>query len=134
MARDAAGGVHGALSARLTLPMTVEDVEALACRSAVVFTLEPGLSEVVFEGDSETIMKALNLAFPCLSSFGHIIEDVKTLALNFASASFVHVKRKGNAVADRLAKAAKCIPCPHFWSDLPCNVKQLVTDDSMFVD
>ena len=93
------------------------------------------LSEVVFEGDSETITKALNSALPCLSPFGHIIDDVKTLALNFVSASFVHVKRQVNAVADRLAKAAKCIPCPHIWSDdLPCNVQQLVTDDSISVD
>ncbi|XP_030958507.1 uncharacterized protein LOC115980400 [Quercus lobata] len=74
--RDAAGVVHGALSNRFTLPMNVEDVEALACRSAVVFALELGLREVVFEGDSDTITKALNLALSCLSSFGHIIDDV----------------------------------------------------------
>ena len=108
-----------------TLSMTVEDMEALACRSAVVLTSELGLSEVVFEGNSETITKDLNSALPCLSSFGHIIDDVKTLALNFASASFVHT----------FGKTAKCIPCPHFWSDdLPCNLKQLVTDESISVD
>ena len=79
--------------------------------------------------------KALNSALPCLSSFGHIIDDVKTLALNFVLASFVHVKRQGNAMVDRLAKAEKCILCPHIWSvDLPCNVLQLETDDSIFVN
>ena len=133
--RDAAGGVCGALSDRYTLPMNVEDIEALACRAAVVFALELGLREVVFEGDSKIITKAFNSALPCLSSFCHIIDDVKTLALNFVSASFVHVKRQGNAVVDRLAKTAKCIPCPHIWSvDLPCNVQQLVIDDSISVD
>ena len=133
--RDAAGVVCGALLSRFTLPMNVEDVEALACRSAVVFSLELGLREVVFEGDSGTITKALNLALPCLSSFGHIIDDVKTLALNFVSANFVHVKRQGNAMVDRLAKAAKCIPCPDTWLvDLPCNVQQLVIDESISVD
>ena len=74
--------------------MNVEDVKALACRLAVVFALELGLCEMAFEGDSETITTALNSALPCLSSFGHIIDDVKTLALNFVSASFVHVKRQ----------------------------------------
>ena len=39
--------------------MNVEDVEALACRLAVVFALELGLCEMVFEGDSETITKGL---------------------------------------------------------------------------
>lgn len=66
---------------------------------------------------------------------GHIIDDIKTLALNFVAASFVHVKRQGNSVADRLAKTAKCIPCPHIWSvDLPCNVKQLVNADIISVE
>lgn len=62
--RDAAGRVHGALSNRFILPLNVEDVEALACRSAVVFALELGLREVVFEGSSETITNALNSASP----------------------------------------------------------------------
>ena len=46
--KDASEWVQGALSNRLTLPMTVEDVEALACRTAVVYALELGLEEVVW--------------------------------------------------------------------------------------
>ena len=57
--RDVAGVVRGALSNQFTLPMNVEDVKALACRLAVVFALELGLCEMVFEGDSETITKGL---------------------------------------------------------------------------
>ena len=67
---------------------------------------------MVFEGDSETITTAINSGSPCYSSFGHILDDVKALVLNFVSATFVHVKRQGNAVADKLAKASKTIPCP----------------------
>nr|POE90904.1 hypothetical protein CFP56_58499 [Quercus suber] len=133
--RYGAGVVRGALSDKFTLPMNVEDVKALACKLVVVFTLELGLREVVFEGDSETITKAINSALKCLSSFGHLIDDVKTLALNFVSAIFANVKRQGNTVANILAKTAKCIPCPHIWSvDLSCNVQQLVTIDSISVD
>ena len=52
------------------------------------------------------------------------LEDVKALALNFVLATFVHVKRQGNAVADKLAKASKTIPCPHFWSNgIPSDVQ-----------
>ena len=57
--RDAAGVVRGALSDKFTLPMNVEDVEALACKLVVVFALELGLREMVFEGESETITKGL---------------------------------------------------------------------------
>ncbi|XP_050252029.1 uncharacterized protein LOC126698687 [Quercus robur] len=118
VARDADGRVRGALSDKTVLPGTVEEVEAIAY--------------VVFEGDSESITTAINSGTPCYSSFGHILEDVKALALNFVSATFIHVKRQGNAVADRLAKAAKNIPCPHVWSnDIPSDVQQLVIHDSI---
>ena len=89
----------------------------------------------MFEGDFEKITKALNSASPCLSSFVHIIDDDKSLALNFVSVSFIHVKRQGNAMADKLAKAAKFSPCPHFWlDDIPSDVQRLVLADKRFVD
>jgi len=54
------------------------------------------------------------------------------LALNFVSATFIHVKRQGNAVAVKLAKAAKNIPCPHVWSnDIRSDVQQLVIHDNI---
>ena len=71
----------------------------------------------MFEGDSETIIKALNLDSSCLSPFGHIAENARALTLNFVSFCFSHVKRQGNAVADKLAKLAKHSPCPRYWSD-----------------
>ena len=106
------GRVCGALSDKTVLPVTVKEVEAIACRKAIPFAIQLGLANVVFEGDSETITSAINLGSPCYSSFGHILDDVKTLALNFVSATFVHVKRQGNVVADKLAKASKTIPYP----------------------
>ena len=79
---------------------------------------------MVFEGDSETITTAINSGSPCYSLFGHILEDVKALALKFVSATFVNVKRQGNVVAHKLAKASKTIPCPHFWSNgIPSDVQ-----------
>ena len=50
---------------RITLPPTVDDVEALECRRAISFALEIGLQNVVFEGDSNTVisyLKELRLA------------------------------------------------------------------------
>ena len=122
--RDADGRVCGALSDRTVLPGIVEEVEAIACRKAVRFALHLGLADVVFEGDSETITTAINSGSPCYSSFGHILDEVKKLALNFVSASFVHVKRQGNAVADKLATASKTYLVPMFGrmtSQVMCN-------------
>ncbi|KAL0000349.1 hypothetical protein SO802_014130 [Lithocarpus litseifolius] len=92
--RNSSGQVIGALSDRIHLPSAVDDVEAIACRRAISFALEIGVEEVVFEGDSETIIKALNSDSSCLSSFGYVVEDIRALALNFASCVFSHVKRR----------------------------------------
>nr|XP_023896666.1 uncharacterized protein LOC112008569 [Quercus suber]POE55647.1 hypothetical protein CFP56_44752 [Quercus suber] len=131
--RNSSGQVIGALSDKIHLPSTVDDIEAIACRSAISFALEISVEEVVFEGDSETIIKALNSDSSCLSPFGHVIEDIRALALNFASCVFSYVKRQGNAVVDKLAKLAKYSPCPSYWSDgIPCDVQNLVVTDRSF--
>ena len=110
----------------------MEEVEAIACRKVVRFAIQLGLANVVFEGDSETITSAINLGSPCYSSFGHILYVVKALALNFVSATFVHVKREGNAIVDKLAKASKTIPCPHvLLNDIPSDVQHIVIHDSI---
>ena len=65
------------------LPGTVEEVEAIACKEAVRFALQLGLADMVFEGESKSITNAINSGTSCYSSFGHILDDVKALALNF---------------------------------------------------
>ena len=130
--RNSNGEVIGALSESYFLPATVEDVEAIACRKAISFAINLGLENVVFEGDSETIIKALNSDFTCLTSFGHIIDDARTLALCFDTFSFMHVKRSGNAVADKLAKLAKYSHSQVWYDDIPYDVKQLALVDISF--
>ena len=41
--RDFAGQIIGSLLKRIVLPLTVDDVEALACQRAIAFALEIGL-------------------------------------------------------------------------------------------
>ena len=43
----------------ILLPTSVEMVEVLATRSAIGFAQELSLNQVIFEGDLETIIKAL---------------------------------------------------------------------------
>ena len=82
--RNSNGEVIGALSESYSPPTTVEDVEAIACRKALSFAINLGLENVVFEGDSKTI----DSDFTCLTSFCHIVDDARTLALFFDTFSF----------------------------------------------
>ena len=131
--RNSDGQVIGTLSDKINLPASVNDVEALACRKAISFALELGVENVVLERDSETIIQALNADSTCASSFGHIIKDIRVLALDFDSICFSHVKRQGNTVANSLAKLAKFSLCPSFWTDgLPRDIHNLVVADRCF--
>ena len=52
--------------------------------------------------------------------------------LCFNSFSCIHVKRSGNAVADKLAKLAKYSHSKVWYDDIPYDVKQLVLVDKSF--
>ena len=74
---------------------------------AIIFILEIGLQDVVFKGDSEVIIKHLKAYQPCLTAFGHIIEEARALSAKLRKASFSHTRHKGNNVVDKLTKLAK---------------------------
>ena len=96
---------------------SVDDLEALAWRRSVIFAIELGLQEVIFEGDSEVVYKHLTTTSPSLASFGHLTNETQKLVSQFLFASFSHVKRSGNTVADKLAKLAKKISTPQIWRE-----------------
>ena len=57
---DWRGEAIGALSTSVLAAQSVVELEALACRRAVLFAVELGLQDVVFEGDSLQVIQALN--------------------------------------------------------------------------
>ena len=91
MIRDCNGDIIGALSVRIPLPHSVAIVEALACRRAVQFSMEIGLREVIFEGDSAVTIQALSNEISDLSTYGHLIEDILCQANGLLMFDFRHV-------------------------------------------
>ena len=105
--RNELGQVMGSLAEKIEMSSTVEVLEALAARRAMLFMEELGLRHEIFEGDSELVVKAL--VGHCLdrSSIGHIIKDCKSLRGLFQTCSFSHVRRQGNGVAHALVRKAR---------------------------
>ena len=131
--RDHEGKVIGAILERIALLPSVEDVEALACRRAILFAREFSLQIVVFEGDSETIINSLNSDEEWMASFGHLIEDSWHLVTSFQVITFSHVKCKGNSVADKLAKLARQSHFLWIWlEDIHSDATNLVLFDRSF--
>ena len=117
--RDWRGEFVGALSAPVSLSQSVADLEALACRKAVEFAAELGLQKVIFEGDSAMVISALNQDNAALSSFGVVIEDIRSQVLVFQSFAFNYVDRSCNCVDDSLAQKAKGFRGAWVWLDFP---------------
>ena len=105
--RNELGQVMGSLAEKIEMSSTVEVLEAMAARRAMLFMEELGLRHAIFEGDSELVVKAL--VGHCLdrSSIGHIIKDCKSLRGLFQTCSFSHVRRQGNGVAHALVRKAR---------------------------
>ncbi|XP_075670266.1 uncharacterized protein LOC142640041 [Castanea sativa] len=74
--RNDQGHVMATFTQTIPLPTSVEMVEVLAARSAIGFAKELSLNQVLIEGDSEVIIKALTKGGMDSSSFGHIIKDI----------------------------------------------------------
>ncbi|XP_030936711.1 LRR receptor-like serine/threonine-protein kinase EFR [Quercus lobata] len=68
-----------------------EEAEVLACRKAIEFTVEASFSELVIEGDSANVMRAISIPLANKSLLGHIYEDIFTSVAG------------GNNETDRLA-------------------------------
>ena len=128
--RNKAGHIMALLVQKVRYPQSVESIEAWAAKCAVQFVSEIGLKEAEFEGDSKTIVAALNNPHHCSTHYGLLIADAKSLARALDSYCFTHVKRQGNGVAHALARMAKHTDILEVWmEDVPPPLRQLYLSD-----
>ena len=114
------GMVMASLSQKNSLPQTVVELETLAATRAIEFSIELGFSKVILEGDSETVIKALQDNSPSLAPFGLLIRDAQETANFFTCISYAHVGRNDNFVAHNLARYARHITGFFVWmGDVP---------------
>ena len=88
-------------------PHSVECLELLAARRAMLFAKEIGLQQSHFEGDSETVINGLQGVGMHFSSLGHLARDTLFLVSSMWSFSFAHVVRQSNVVAHVLTQRAR---------------------------
>ena len=128
--RNELGQVMASLAKKLAMPPTMEILEAMAARRAMIFMEELGLCRATFEGDSETVVKALAGDCPDQSCIGHIIKDCKSLMGCFQTCSFSHVRQQSNRVAHALARRArKSSPLSVWMESVPPDISYLVYVD-----
>nr|POE89664.1 putative ribonuclease h protein [Quercus suber] len=131
--RDSAGLVLATLSQEIPLPTSVETVEVIAARRALLFAKELGFERVMIEGDSEIIINAIREQTLLASDLGHILEDIHVLSRSFCSISFHHIKRLGNCVAHRLARRSFCNPLLVWMEEVPPDIVDVYNHDLSFI-
>ncbi len=124
--RDSQGLVMASLTQKVLFPLSVPSIEAWAVKRSIQFALEIGITEAEFEGDSQTIVNALNAQHPSLAPFGLLLADAKELASKLQNFSFSHVKREGNRLAHALARKAHSCNSLEIWMEsIPPDLEQL---------
>ena len=95
-----------AFSQSIPLPTLVEMVEVLATRKAICFAQELNFAQLICEGESEIIIKALNGNNFSSSIFRHILQDIKSVSSSFQNSIFCHTRRQGDRATLGLARLA----------------------------
>ena len=113
--RNERAEVMASLAAKSPPVTDGEEAELLACRKALEFAIDAGFMNVVLEGDSLNVMRAISSGKASKSRLGHIYEDIQCLATGFQSFSVSSVKRSANGVAHALARFAKNVEDDVVW-------------------
>lgn len=77
------GMVMASLSQNILLPQTAVELEAIAARRALDFSLELGFTKAILEGESQTVMTALQDDSPFHASFGLLIRMLIEMPICF---------------------------------------------------
>lgn len=127
--RNDQGLAMAALSQQIPSPASVEMVEVIAARRALMFAKELGFDKIEVEGDSEIVVNAIAGDYMDNSYWGHVLQDVKFLFSSFSCISVKHIYRAGNCVAHKLARRAARNPFLVWMESVPPDILDVYQQD-----
>ena len=102
--RNGEGRVVASMAESFQLPFSVIAVEVIAAKKALQFTIDLGLSSIVLEGDSKITIDGQRREELSLEEYGHLLNEAKDIAKQFADDEFNHVLRHANKATYKIAK------------------------------
>ncbi|XP_038722072.1 uncharacterized protein LOC120014227 [Tripterygium wilfordii] len=134
IARDAEGTHIASKTICVPGPLNPLFAESIAAKEALVFAKSLNYHDVVLEGDSLLVIKALERNEVDLSENGLCVASTKNLLDSSVHVSFSHVKRSANYVADTLAKYALSNYVSHEWlGEKPAFLRHVIETDCLFL-
>ena len=118
------------MSRKLHAPLSVVEAEAKATEMGLQFAKDIGVRDIILEGDSLNVYRALlGLSAPP-PSVDAVILGVQNACLEFCYVEFSHIRREGNRPAHLLAKYAKGIDDYYTWiEESPCFLEHALIHD-----
>ena len=130
--RDKEGKFKVALSKKIKLPLGPIEAKAMAVEVGVQFTKDVGIRDVMVEGDSLIMQRALNELAPPPPLVDAVIVGIKVSCADFHHIAFTHMRRQGNNPTHLLAKYAKGIDDSSIWIEESLSfIKQALIHDVM---
>uniref|UniRef100_A0A7N2R3V3 RNase H type-1 domain-containing protein n=1 Tax=Quercus lobata TaxID=97700 RepID=A0A7N2R3V3_QUELO len=105
--RNENADVMASFSVRGSKAVDSSEAELLACRRAIQFAIEVGITDVVIEGDNAMIMGSIVKKDLSGARLGHIFMDIQALLMELTWFSISSVKREANTVAHSLTRYTK---------------------------
>ena len=85
-----------------------ETLEALACREGLALAADLHLQQIRLASDCSNVIRSLTSEG--MSSYGHVIQEIKARASSFGGVEFVHEGRSANVDAHGLARGSIASP------------------------
>ena len=122
IARDSMGKVYAARSLTVGQIFSPVAAEAMAGVHAMLLGKDLNHSGVIIEGDAQQIVSEVNSRTPCMSNYGHLIEDIQDGIRSTSNISVIHTKREANYAAHGLAQFATTHVVDVLWTEeiSPC--------------
>ncbi|XP_065636438.1 uncharacterized protein LOC136070424 [Quercus suber] len=105
--RNGEGRVMASMAESFQLPLSITAVEVIAAKKALQFAIDLGLSSIVLEGDSKITIDGRRGEELSLAEYGHLLDEAKDIAKQFAEVEFNHVLRQANKAARNIARHAR---------------------------
>ena len=115
------------------LPLSITVVEVIAAKKALQFAIDLGLSSIVLEGDSKITIDGQRREELSLEEYGHLLNEAKDIAKQFADDEFNHVLRQANKAAHNIIRRARYFSEFSVWmEDVPSHLFLVIQAKSAF--
>jgi ribonuclease HI len=127
--RDHSGAFKFACSEGIAGIINPELAEATTVRRALVLAKEQGFRNIILASDCLTVIQKIAARVRDRSLVGSVVGDIRCLASEFSTCSFIHVGRQLNGAVHSLARSSEPGLCNVYCDVVPEHIRAVLCID-----